>query len=343
MAVTVALRPPDQAAVLEKAVVARQADPAVRRRRFAEQHAALAGSGIDCQHVQPRLRAFLALDVERLAIGRPVDPGKVDVLVRPEIDLDLAAAIRVHHPQRDQRVGRSRHRIALLKGPGTLRADCGAGDDPDRGIVEPLDRDAAVVGRPPVAGEAGHFLLRDEFGLAPVNGLGRFLGRDRARLGTDLAGPQPPVAHERDIAAARAERGVELVTAAVGQPADLAVKPGQEQIAIERDQDRLAIGCPVIADDALEITDPLAFALHLFGFGQLLARPQLEAVNQHGPLPGRAIIAPQVIALAIVGSGPQHGQPAPVGRKLDPARHCAVQAGTGEDALEIERPELCLR
>ena len=39
----------------------------------------------------------------------------------------------------------------------------------DRRLVEPFDRDMALVGGPPVTGAAIHFLLRDEFRLAEMD------------------------------------------------------------------------------------------------------------------------------------------------------------------------------
>ena len=71
-----------------------EVDPAAGARRLGEEDGRLAGRGIDLEHVELALRAVLALDVERAAVGGPVDAGEVDVLVRAEIDLDLVAAVR---------------------------------------------------------------------------------------------------------------------------------------------------------------------------------------------------------------------------------------------------------
>ena len=241
MPVTVAFRPPDQAAVLEEAVIVSQVDPALVRRLFAEYLPALAAKRIDRQQIEYGLFTVLALDVQHLAIGRPVDPGEVDVAVRTKVHFDPAGAVWLHHEQRNQRVGRPGNRITLDEGLGSFCTDSGAGDEAHRRVIKALHGNAAVVRRPPVSGEAGHFLLRDEFRLAPVDCLGRFFRGDGGWFGPDLSGPQLPVPHERDIAAFGTKRGIEFVPRTVGQPGHLSVQPGQIEITIKRYENRLAI------------------------------------------------------------------------------------------------------
>ena len=179
--------------------------------------------------------------------------------------------------------------------------------------------------------------MRYELRFAPVDGVRLLLWRDRLSLGPDFPCPQPLIANKRDVTALWAERGVQFIAGTVGQPGNLAVEPGEVQIAIERDQNGLAVGRPFVSHNALQIANPLALALHLFGLGQFLARSELEAVDQHRPLARLAVEPPQVIPLPVVRTVPQHGQPAPIWRQLDPARHRTVQAGAGKDAFEIER------
>ena len=104
-----------------------------------------------------------------LRVGQPVDAGEIDVGIGAEVGLDPAAAVGVHQVKVDHRIGGAGARIALLEGGGLVGADRGAGGDLDPAVVDPRDRDAAVVGRPPMALGAAHFLLRDEFGEAPAD------------------------------------------------------------------------------------------------------------------------------------------------------------------------------
>ena len=243
---TVALAPPQQAAVLHELVVVDQVDPeVVDRRMLGEYDLAGARRWIDAQHVEHGLHAVLALDVER-PVGRPIDPRDVEigrivgivmrrVLVAGQVDLHPLAAIGVHHEQLDHRVVAARDRVTLVEHPRPGCADCGAGDDPDAFLVGALDREAGVVGVPPVSGEALHFFLSDELGLAPADRIA-FLRRDRFGLSADLADPQLPVPDEGNILAGIADDRVELAFLGVGQPRDRAVERCEIEVAIERHQ-----------------------------------------------------------------------------------------------------------
>src|SRR3546814_12410276 len=66
--------PPDQAAVRHRVEAVRQVDPALRPRFLGKQHARCARRGIDDEHVEPRLIAILALDIQRIDFGRPMRP-----------------------------------------------------------------------------------------------------------------------------------------------------------------------------------------------------------------------------------------------------------------------------
>ena len=335
MAEAVALGPPDQRAVVEPFVIVGEIDPVVLDRCvFGEQHLAGAGRRIDPQHVEHGLLAVLALDVERAAIGRPVDARDVDVGLLAQIDLDAVAAVGVHHEQFDQRIGAARHRIALVVDLGPGGTDRRTGDHADRALVEALDRDTPVLRAPPIAGEPPHLFLRDEFGLAPADVLVRFLRGHGCRLAADRADPQAPIAHEGDVFTRLAQRGVELAFLGVGQPERAAIEPREIEVAVERDQHTRAVACPLIVDDALEAADVGALALHLLVLGQFAPGPQRLAVDQHPPFAAGAVVAPQIVALAIALAVAQQGEEPPVGRQLRLPRARPVETGAGENALE---------
>ncbi|PAV92559.1 hypothetical protein WR25_16042 [Diploscapter pachys] len=307
MAIAIPLRPPDQAAVLQHAIIVAEVDPAARARFLGEQHLRLARRGIDGQHVERLLVATLALHQQRLAVGRPVDARQIDVRVAAQIDLHLPRPVRPHHIQIDQHVGRARRGIALFVGLGPRRADRRAGEDAHRRLVEPLDRHIALVRRPPISGAPIHFLLRDEFRLAEMHRT-TATGGQRARLTpAQRLREQILVAHEADVIALGRDDRVELTTRRRGQPADLAVQRREVQIAVQRHQDRPAIGREVIGDDALRPADARALALHLLRLGQFGAGAHLLAVDQHPLRAGARVARPQIGALLFVGARTPRG------------------------------------
>ena len=114
------------------------------------------------------------------------------------------------------------------------------------------------------------------------------------------------------------------------------IQPGQKQLAIQRHQQRLAVGAPFIGDDALQVADPGPLALHLLGLGEGPPAGELQRIDQHAPFALLAVIAPQVVALAVIRAVAQQGQPMAIGRKAPPPRGRAVDAGAGIDPLESE-------
>ena len=67
------------------------------------------------------------------------------------------------------------------------------------------------------------------------------------------------IAHEGDKPALGRKLGIKFGLFRIGQTLGAAIQPCEEQIAIERDQNGLAVGGPFVGHDALEIADPLAF------------------------------------------------------------------------------------
>ena len=337
VAIAVPLRPPDQAAVRQHAIIVAEVDPAPRPRLFGEQHLRRARRRIDGEHVERRLVAALALHQQRLAVRRPVDPRQIDVRIAPQVDLHLPRSVRPHHVQVDQHVGRPRRGIALFVGLGPRRPDRGAGEDVDRRLVEPLDRDMSLVRRPPVTCATIHFLLRDELRLAEVDRAAA-PRRQRARLapGQRLR-EQILVAHEADVTALGRNDRIELAARRRGQPADLAVERREIQVAIQRHQDRPAVRREVIGDDALRPADARPLALHLFRLGQLGAGAHRLAVDQHPLRAGTRIARPQVGPLLLVGARAQEGEQRPVRRQAQGPRLRSRQIGAAEHARQRQR------
>src|SRR6185312_16976870 len=153
----------------------------------------------------------------------------------------------------------------------------------------------------PRAGVARHLLLGDELGLAPVNEL-PFRWRDRLDRSADRPRPQAVVAQERQIFAGLAENGIQrLARADVPELANAAVNSREVKLAVERNEDGLAVRGPVVGDDALEIDDTLALTLHLLGFGHRLPGAELPGIDQHRPFAGLSIERPQVVTLKVLG------------------------------------------
>ena len=236
-------------------------DPGLRG--FGDQHFRGARRGIDREQVERLLVAALALDVERAAVLRPVDACDIDVGIGAEIDLGAVRAVGGHHRQRDRDIGGARGGVALVERLGAIGTDRGARHRLDVGFIEAFDRDMAVARCPPRAGGAFHLFLRDEFGGAAGDGAPALPG-ERLLLGRrQIERDQILVADEADIAASLGDVRVDLGLRRVGQPADLAVERGEIEIAVDRDEDALAVGRPVVVDDPFGAADARALATHL--------------------------------------------------------------------------------
>ena len=65
----------------------------------------LAGRDVGKQQIEPALIAALALHRQRFAVGQPVDPGEIDILIAAEIDPGHGAGLHVDDAQADERIG----------------------------------------------------------------------------------------------------------------------------------------------------------------------------------------------------------------------------------------------
>ena len=226
--------------------------------------------------------------------------------MRGEIDLDAVVAVGVHHVEFDIGILAARDRIALVEYLGAGGADRSARDNAYHALVEAFDRHAPVVGAPPIAGQPRHFLLRDELRLAPAHVLA-FLWRNGLCFPARFTDPEPAVANEGYVGAGVAEGGIELALLGIGKLHRFPAQPREVEVAVERDEHAAGILGPLIVDDPLQAADPCALALHLLVFGQVAARSQRLAVDQHRPFARVPVKGPQIVAFAVVGAIAQHG------------------------------------
>ena len=328
-----ALAAPDEGPVLQRGHVVVQVDPG--RLPLGQHHARGAGRGVHQQQVQPLLVARLALDVEGAPVLGPIDPGEVDVGVRPQVDAHGRAAggqrrdVQLHH-----RVRTPRPRVALLQRGGAGGVDVQARDDVHAALVHARIGDARLIGAEPVARVPVHLLLRDELGQAEGDRASA-VGGDRALAAAgEVVHVQVLVADVADPAAVAAELGVGLVAGRARQPLHGAVGgAGEVEVAAGGHQDLAAFLVPTVLHDAAR-ADALALAARLLGLRQFLAlRLQRRGVDQPPRLAAGDGQRPQVLHRLVVGLGPQEGDEAPVRADLHAARRGAVDVRIGEGAL----------
>ena len=314
MTVAGPLRPPDQAAVLHRVECRRQVDPALRARSLGNQHAGRARRRIDLQQIEHGLIPRFARDVERVAVCRPIDAGKVDIGVRPHINLHLTAAIGLHHIKIDKRIRRARRRVALIIDLRAVRSDRGSRHHLHGADVGALHGDVFFVRRPPIAGAAIHFLLRDEFGGAPADGIARALSDGLRLAGGDRFDDQLIVTDIAQISALRADQRIERAALHVRQPSDGAGGVGEVELTVDRHQQMLAVGRPIIGNDPLLAADTLPLALHLFRFGKRRARADLLGIDQHALRARRRVDRPEIVTIGLVRPRLEQGHHRSIGR-----------------------------
>ena len=293
---------------------------------------------IDGEQLQRLLVAALALDVEGLAVLRPVDAGEVDVGVGPKVDLDRRAAGQALDVELDNRVGATGSGIALADDGRAFRADIDARDDVDLAFVDLCIGDGVVLGAPPITGVAAHLFLSHELGGSErdrivCGGGDRFRRALRQRRGVEHA-----IADEAEIAARGRDLGVGGVAAlrsprdALGDRAGLRV--GDVELPRHRDDDAGALIVPGVFDHAM-LADALAFAAGEFGFAERRAlHLQRGGVDQ--PLwRARSVRrnGPEVEGCLVFCLGLQIGDELAVRRQGDTPRHRSGQVPIGEHAL----------
>ena len=286
------------------------------RASIREQQGRASGRRIDPKHVDLRLVAVLTLDQQRRSVGKPVDPRQIDVRVRSEVGLDRVRTVRVHHIEIDHRVRSPGTRIALLDGGRLVGPDRGPGGQLDPALVDPRHGDAAVARPPPMALGPIHFFLRDELGHAPADRVRRTAGNLGGRSRRKIDDMKLVIANERNEASGFADRAIEFARRSRSQSADGSVearKVGKVEVAVERDEQGLAVGRPVVGNDPGQVADPRPLALHLFRFAEGRARTQFLAVEQHPFCPRRRVDRPQVVALDVVGAVSKQSHQSPVG------------------------------
>ncbi len=129
--------------------------------RFLDQHSRTAIAHIDAEELELLLVARLPLNRYRFRARKPIDAREIPV-AQVEVDIEHATAFQLDDTQLDASVRRSGGRVALPIHPRSIGVDLEALHFLDRAIVDPRERDAGLVGRPPIACIAIHFFLRDE-------------------------------------------------------------------------------------------------------------------------------------------------------------------------------------
>ncbi len=188
-----------------------------------------------------------------------------------------------------------------------------------------------------MAGPPVHLLLGDELGRAPADRAGAVGGQAPFVLPVGVDHVEILVANEGEVAAGPRDLGVELGLRRRRDPADIAVEPGEIEIAVERNEDRLAVRRPVIADDAAHTREPGSLAPHHLVFGKLGTGAEALAVDQHPRLAGGRVDCPEIVAVPVVRPVAQHGGEAPVRRELEQPGRRPGERGAGEDPLERQR------
>jgi hypothetical protein len=221
-----------------------------------EERARGAGRGVGLQQGEGLLVAALALHGKGRAIGQPLDPREVGVGIGAEVHAHGGALADRGDEQLHVGVACAGGGIALLHRLGALGRDLEALDFRDRRVVDARERDAPFVGRPPVAGVAVHFLLRDELrGAVGDESATRGRNRDLAPAG-NLDRVHARIAHETHVAAPWRKTGIGLVGGRPREAAYCARPRGVEivkiQITAERHEDVPAVGRQVVFEDAAQ-------------------------------------------------------------------------------------------
>ena len=192
------------------------------------------------EHALVLLAAILHDEGERGAGLAPFDAREVRVLFRVPGKPAGGPALPRDDPEAHARIGRAGMRIGVLerRSLGVKRI----GDIPgfDGGLIGFLVGDRERVRGPPVAVEAVHLLLGDEFG-GPVGKGRRGTRREcAARKGREVDDVELSAPHGRDEGAIRRKMRIDPVLA--GQRRDLAVRAGDDvQLARERDEQPRAV------------------------------------------------------------------------------------------------------
>ncbi len=173
MAVAAAARGPEERATFrQEAQLVVQRHPAVAALLDEVVRAAVRGS--DPSQQQASLVAALPLHGERTRVGEPVDAREIAVAGTDGVDARRLRRrpVRTVADRCDEElhlgIRPSGRGVALADHPHAVGEDLEALEFVDRGFVDAREGDQRLVRRPPVAGAAVHFLLRDELGDAEL-------------------------------------------------------------------------------------------------------------------------------------------------------------------------------
>ena len=133
-----------------------------------EQLPAAPVSRIEPQQLERFLIAALALNGDAAAVGKPVHARQIDVVFAPRSSCSSVSATGPPRTDPREHCG-ARGWVALPHDARAVGLDLEALDLGHRRLIDARQRDTALVRRPPVAGVAVHFLLRDELGHAKAH------------------------------------------------------------------------------------------------------------------------------------------------------------------------------
>ena len=202
-------------------------------------------------------------------------------------------------------LARAGGRIALPHDACACRLDLEALDLRHRRLVDARERDAALVGRPPVPGVAIHLLLRDEFGHAITHQTPAF-ARDRALRAVR------EVDHVADSGRARSSRSASAARIAHRfrslrwcEPAHRVRGFAREivdvEVAIQRNQQLVAVRREAVFHDAGVGRGALALAPRLLFRRQgAVGAGERARIDQQAMARGGNVVGPQVEAVLVV-------------------------------------------
>ena len=197
MRVAVARRSPNELmGLLQERQLVIQINPGIAG--FGEHGARLAGVDVRKEQVQFSLVAALALNRQRLAIGQPIDAGKIDIWIATQIHPGHRAGLDVDDAQFDQHIGAAGGGIALRKRGDIVGGDLEALGHFDRAFIDAREGDVPPVGSPPIAGAAVHLFLGNELRHAVLDRAAAVAGQCLLALGRDVIGVEILIAHIGD-------------------------------------------------------------------------------------------------------------------------------------------------
>ncbi len=309
-------------------------------RGFGQQGALAAVGQRGFDQFEPALVARLALEGEAFRAA-PVHACEIDVRVRAQGNLAAPDPLaQRRHVQRHPHVRIAGRRVTLLDHFGAVGVDLVALLHRHRRFVDAGVGDGGIVRRPPVTRVPAHLLVGDEFGDAVADGVAAVFGEADLAAAGQFDHPQVAVAHEAHVASARRHLRIGREAVAGGE---LAHRIGlrrpqvvQVQLPAQREQQRPAVGRPLVFDDAAEGGDALALAPRLLLVRQDFVRQHHRRIHQQALLARGDVVLPQVQLEAVAVLALEEGDPRAVRRDRRFHQGRARQRRAAGDGFERE-------